>query len=175
MQSVRAYISSNTFYSDICVGALSAIPRWKFAQKLESRGDEGCSKRLTKALTAFYEETRAITLSKNVLVEHVVNRDPMGNTLRMLIYGAMIRAYVYLVEKNDRVFAGSLYSLSSHFLSTHFGFYSLWWCVKFITSAGMVVYLALEESCIDPLRLRVALGGDWCETRHGWAALMDWV
>ena len=126
MQSVRAYISSNTFYSDICVGALSAIPRWKFAQKLESRGDEGCSKRLTKALTAFYEETRAITLSKNVLVEHVVNRDPMGNTLRMLIYGAMIRAYVYLVEKNDRVFAGSLYSLSSHFLSTHFGFYSLW-------------------------------------------------
>ena len=83
MRSVLEYVNGDAVYSDICDGALSAIPRWHFARALEARGDEGVTPRLGNALLAFYESTCEIARSRNGLKENILNRDPSDGILRM--------------------------------------------------------------------------------------------
>ena len=101
IQSVVEYVKGDAFYIHVCVGALSAIPRWRFARVLEVRSDEGITPRLGNALQDFYKSTSEITCGSNALTEHIVNRDPSAGTLRLLLNASLMRAYLYLVEKND--------------------------------------------------------------------------
>ena len=96
MRSALAYTKNDALYSDACVGSLSAIPRWRFARVLESRGEEGATPRLDNALSAFYDSTSKMTWGSNVLTEHILNKDPSAANLRMLLYGSLMRAYLYL-------------------------------------------------------------------------------
>ena len=102
MKSVLEYVRSPKFFTDISIGALSAIPRWKFARVLEGKNEDGFYPRLSKALDAFYRETCDISQGNNALVEQVVTRDPSAGTLRLTLFGALMRAYLYLAEKAER-------------------------------------------------------------------------
>ena len=101
IRSVLEYVKEEAFYTDVCVGALSAIPRWRFARTLETREDDSITPRLGNALKAFHSSTAEITRGRNVLAEHLVNRESSADILRMVLYGALMRSYLYLVEKNN--------------------------------------------------------------------------
>ena len=101
MRSVLTYVNDEVFYSDICVGALSAIPRWHFARVMEARGEDGVTPRLSNALLAFRESTCQISSARNVLAEHLLNREPSSGILRMTLYGSLLREYSYLAEKKE--------------------------------------------------------------------------
>ena len=101
MESVLSYVKEAKFFNDVCAGALSAIPRWKFARVLEAKGSDGISPRLGKAISAFFKSTRTIICGENVLVEHIINREPSADTLRMSLFGALMRSYLYLADKHD--------------------------------------------------------------------------
>ena len=99
MQSVLGYVRSSKFFVDICVGALSAIPRWRFARVLDAKTKHAFSPRLGNALGAFYSATCDISQGKNALTEHIVNRDPCDGELRMTLFGSIMRSYLYVDEK----------------------------------------------------------------------------
>ena len=100
MQSVLTYVKGPEFFTDVCVGALSAIPRWHFARVLEVKGAAGTSPRLGNALVAYYESTCQITRGRNELVEHLVNREPDVGEIKLCLFGSLMRSYLYLADKN---------------------------------------------------------------------------
>ena len=102
MASVLEYVKDSKFFMDVVIGALSAIPRWKFARVLEAKAEDTYSPRLGNAMRAFYSSTCEILQGKNVLVEHILNREPECGVIRMALYGAIMRSYFYLAEKCDR-------------------------------------------------------------------------
>ena len=86
---------------DVLIGSLSAIPRWRFARALCSEDIDATDNRSTQALSAFYESTSEILDSKNIVVEHLVNRETDAGLVRLMLYGALMRCYLYLAEKNE--------------------------------------------------------------------------
>ena len=103
MRSVLDYTRSIKFHSDICIASLSSIPRWRFARALEDREATGTSPRLGTAMRAFYASTCSIIRGGDLLTEHLINRDPNAGTLRLSLYGSLMRAYLYLAERNGVV------------------------------------------------------------------------
>ena len=85
----------------MCVGALSAIPRWHFARALDVKGEEGISPRLGNAIEAYYQSTLEILRGRNELVEHLVGREPESGEIRLSLFGSLMRPYLYLAERND--------------------------------------------------------------------------
>ena len=100
MQSVLSYVKDPKFFIDVCVGALSCIPRWRFARVLEVKEGEGVTPRLGNALAAYYDSTSDIARGRNELVEHLVNREPEEGVLRLTLFGSLMRSYLYLADKN---------------------------------------------------------------------------
>ena len=101
MQAVLTYVKGPKFFTDVCIGALSAIPRWHFARALEVKGGEGVTPRLGNALVTYYESTCEISRGRNELVEHIVSREPSEGELRLALFGSLMRSYLYLADKND--------------------------------------------------------------------------
>ena len=101
MASVLEYVKDAKFFTEVSVGALSAIPRWKFARVLEARTKGAHSPRLGNALRAFFVATCEISQGKNLLVEHIINREPSCDSIRMALFGAIMRSYLYLAEKSS--------------------------------------------------------------------------
>ena len=96
------FAKTEEFFTNISVGSLSAIPRWRFARVLEVKAGDSHSPRLGNALGAFYLSTCEIAQGKNLLVEHIINRETHHGVLRMVLFGSIMRAYLYLAEKSDR-------------------------------------------------------------------------
>ena len=86
---------------DVLIGSLSAIPRWSFARALCSEDIDATAHRSTQALSAFYQSASEILDSKNIVVEHLVNRETDAGVVRLMLYGALMRGYLYLAEKNE--------------------------------------------------------------------------
>ena len=101
MRSVLQFVKSELFYLEVTVGALSAIPRWHFARVLESKEGDSTSPRLWKALLAFYIKTCEILKGENVVTEHIISRESDSGMFRLTLYGALMRAYLYMAEKNS--------------------------------------------------------------------------
>ena len=93
------YSRTGALYSDVCIGALSSMPRWHFARASESQGSDGATPRLSNALRVFRGSTSEMVQGRNVLVEHILNKDPAAGELRMALHGSLMRAYLYLVGK----------------------------------------------------------------------------
>ena len=99
-QSVLAFVKEPEFSTGVCVGALSAVPRRRFARALEVKGEAATSPRLGNALAAFYHPTCEISRGRNQLAEHLVNREPTAGEIRLALRGSLIRSYLYLADKN---------------------------------------------------------------------------
>ena len=59
------------------------------------------SPRLGKALLAFYEKTCEIVRGENVVTENVIDREADPRVFKLTLYGALMRAYLYMAEKNS--------------------------------------------------------------------------
>ena len=94
---------ANTLYVELVVGALSSIPRWHFARALGVRECDSYSPRLGNALDKFYTSTREVVEGRNILVEHLVNRERESGVIRLTLYASLMRSYLYLSDKNDPV------------------------------------------------------------------------
>ena len=101
MRSVLQFVKADVFYLDVAVGDLPAIPRWHFARVLESMEGDSTSPRLGKALLAFYEKTCEIVRGENVVTENVIDREADPRVFKLTLYGALMRAYLYMAEKNS--------------------------------------------------------------------------
>ena len=101
MRTVIEYTQSEKFYSDVCIASLSSIPRWSFARVIEEREEKkGTSSRLGSALRAFYITMCKMVSGRDLLTEHLVNRGPSAGVLRLSLYAPLMRAYLYMAQKN---------------------------------------------------------------------------
>ena len=88
-------------YVELIVGALSSIPRWRFARAIGVRECDTYTPRLGNALDTFYTSTCEVVEGRNLLAEHLVNRERESGAIRLTLYAALVRAYLYLADKND--------------------------------------------------------------------------
>ena len=93
---------------DLLVGSLSSIPRWRFARKLEGRGDEPNDKRVPDAMEALSKSTKDVLDGSNVVVEFLINREPCAERIRLKLYAALTRSMLYM-EKKDFVICEGLF------------------------------------------------------------------
>lgn len=100
----NSIVRGSYFFDELLAGALSAIHRWCFAMALCTREPDAASHRLVQALNSFYKSTCEIADAENVLAENVVNREKEAGLLRLNVYGALMRSYLYLAEKNDTAY-----------------------------------------------------------------------
>ena len=89
------------FFIDVCVGALSAIPRWRFSRALEVKVLEGAAPRLENALVSYYEPPCEISRGRNDLTEHIVNREPEAGEIMLVLFGSLLCAlsYTYPIKR----------------------------------------------------------------------------
>ena len=95
------FVKTDVFPLEVSVGALSAVPRWRFARVLEAKGEDSSSPRLHDALLAMYKSTCEIGRGCNVLKEHISNKETDAGAYRLSLYGAIMRSYLYMAEKNS--------------------------------------------------------------------------
>ena len=107
MRSVLDFVKGGEFRPQLDVGALSAMPLWRFDREIEERGRESCAPRRKSALSSFLKSTCESTCPGNVLTDHIINREENAALLRMTLYGSLMRAYLYLSEKNSSASAVS--------------------------------------------------------------------
>ena len=81
-------------------GALSSIPRWRFARKLEGCGEEANVRRVPGATDSFRESTAEIFPGPNTVVEFLVNREDYAPMIKLKLYAALTRSLLYM-EKKD--------------------------------------------------------------------------
>ena len=94
---------SEDFYGDILIGSLSSIHRWRYASTLEAKDRRTSCARTSDALQALLRSTKEIVGGKNVLCEFLINRDSPNAVFRLTLYSSLMRAELYISEKNDKV------------------------------------------------------------------------
>ena len=85
---------------DLLVGALSSIPRWRFARKLEGRGEEPNTRRVPDSMEALSSSTTDILNGPNVVVEFLINREPGAERIKLKLYAALTRSMLYMEQKD---------------------------------------------------------------------------
>lgn len=102
-RAVVQFSRSEDFFEGILIGSLSSIPRWRYAATLEAKGRKASCARTSDALQALLRSTRVILSGKNVLCEFLINRDSSHEVFRLALYSSLMRASLYMSEKNDKV------------------------------------------------------------------------
>ena len=102
-RAAAQFARSEDSHDDIIVGSLSSIPRWRYASALDAKArNPGCA-RTEEALQELLESTKEIIGGKTFLCEYLINRDASDAVFRLAFYSSLMRAALYISEKNDKV------------------------------------------------------------------------
>ena len=96
------YSRSESLTEELLVGSLSSIPRWRFARKLEGRGEEPITRRVPDAMDAFLRSSSEIITGLNTVVEFLINRETSAPRIKLKLYAALTRSILYLEKKDSR-------------------------------------------------------------------------
>ena len=121
-RAAALFSKSDEFYEDILVGALSAIPRWRYARAIEVKGREpGCA-RTEDSLQALLGSKKEIIGGRNALCEYLIRRGWADAIVRLSLYSSLMRASLCISEKMIRFRREA--SASSLVLKNYFIFFT---------------------------------------------------
>ena len=72
-----------------------------FSGAVGARERDLASRRLGNSFLSSYESTCDVGDAKNIPAEHIVKREMESGFLGRTLYGALMRSYLYIAEKND--------------------------------------------------------------------------
>ena len=97
LKSVIDFSKSEEFDRSIALALISAIPRWGFAQSMESRlVDANQPRGVARAVAKFVVLTRRILSGQDLVAEFIVRRLGLPDVFRTKVWAALGRAAVYL-------------------------------------------------------------------------------
>ena len=97
------YSKSDEFYEEIPIGSLSATTRWRYARALEVKDRAPGSARTQEERQALLESTKEAIGGENAICEFLINRDGSDAITGLALYSSLMRAALYISEKNDDV------------------------------------------------------------------------
>ena len=97
LKNVIEFSRSEEFDSSIALALISAIPRWGFAQSMESRlVDANRPRGVARAVAKFVDLTRKILSGRDLVAEFLIRRFGAPDVFRTKVWAALGRAAVYL-------------------------------------------------------------------------------
>ena len=102
MSRLKQYLVSYHYVLDSILAMTTSIPRWKFAQTLEtaSKSNPALMKGLLCATKELKRQTDNILNCGNALVEALLTREPYEKYLRLEVYRGLLRTALYVHDKS---------------------------------------------------------------------------
>ena len=94
------YSRGDAFKEELLIGALSSVPRLRFARALEGRGEGPTVRRVPDAMGAIRGSSREILTGPHTVTGFLLNREVDAPMIRLKLYASLTRSILYM-EAND--------------------------------------------------------------------------